>query len=78
MDVGVKHETTVLKIGFLNFNVSEFFVLTIEFDIEVVINFVQVDELLEKYLDGYDIVLIKDQTMKVPLSILDAVESGCK
>lgn len=33
----------------------------------------QVDEYLEQYMDKFDIVLVDDQTMKIPTTILDKV-----
>ena len=33
----------------------------------------QVDELLDKYLNSYDIVLVKDETLEVPNAILQKI-----
>ena len=33
----------------------------------------QVDELLEKYMDSYDIVLVKDESLEVANSILQKI-----
>lgn len=33
----------------------------------------QVEELLDKYMDSYDIVLVRDETLEVPNAILQKV-----
>ncbi|KAK6036582.1 hypothetical protein COOONC_04461 [Cooperia oncophora] len=38
----------------------------------------RVDDLLESYLDGFDIVLVEDQTMDVPDLILQALLENSK
>lgn len=35
--------------------------------------FLQVEERLDKYMDSYDIVLVKDETLEVPNAILQKV-----
>lgn len=73
----VPNVENLLKIGFLNDKVCLFSqVLNLEscFCTVVLMFFVlQVEERLEKYMDSYDIVLVKDETLEVPNSILQKI-----
>lgn len=75
---GVQDMQNILKIGFLNDKV--FYcelqqsvrgrITTTTLLSEELSFFLQVDERKQSYLDSYDIVLVKDETMAVPNAIL--------
>ncbi|KAA0702842.1 Cytosolic 5'-nucleotidase 3A [Triplophysa tibetana] len=66
---GVPNVENILKIGFLNDKVIFFMAL----QGVMLMHIINVEELLEKYMDSYDIVLMRDETLEVPNSILQKI-----